>query len=188
MKATLKTKASTSLALTALLVLGACGKAQEAATEKVIEKVIESQLEKDGSHAKVDLSNGQARITTTDAQGQASVMEMGGAKVDASEVGLPFYPGAQVLANENQRVQTPEMRMVMVALDSTDSVEKIGSFYRDKLRALSAGKTMMDNSNDQGVMMVLVDANNENSLVVNVTTKDDKQRITLTSSNQVKKK
>ncbi len=185
----LNIKRSTLLVLMASsLALGACGKAQEAVTEKMIEKAIESQIEKDGTQAKVDLSGGNTRITTTDAQGQTSVLEMSGAKVEASEIGLPFYPGAEPVEKESVRMQTPGGSMVMVALDSTDSVEKIAAFYRDKLRAMSTGKTMIDNASDQDVTMLVADSNSKNSVSVSITRQDNKQRITLSSTTQVEKK
>ena len=76
--------------------LAACGKVQEAASEKAAEKMIESAIEKDGSKAKVDISGDSTKITTTDASGKSSQFEMGAAKVSEAEVGVPFYPGAEV--------------------------------------------------------------------------------------------
>lgn len=185
----LKTKPSTLVALMApLLLLGACGKAQEAVTEKIIEKVIQSQMEEDGIHAEVDLSDGRTRITTTDAQGQTSVIDVIGAKVEPSEVGLPFYPGAQQVEEENLLMQTPARRMLMVALDSADSVEKIAAYYREALRDRSAGKTLIDNTSDRGGIMLVAGANNDHSLAVNITSHYNKQRITLTKSTPVAKK
>ncbi len=169
------------LALVPLLLLTACGKAKEAATEKAVEKMIESQIEKEGGKAKVDLSEGKAKITTTDAKGQTTVMEMGGAQVSASDVGLAFYPGAQPVEKENQRIQTPEQNMVTAVLESKDSTDQIAAFYRDKLRAMASGKTMMDNASGKDVMMILSDEKSEQSYMVNVHDNDEARRVTLTS-------
>ena len=182
----LKIKRPTLLLLVAFsLALGSCGKAQEAVTEKMIEKTIERPIEKDGTQAKVDLFGGNTRITTTDAQGQTTVVEMSGAKVEPSEIGLPFYPGAEPVAKESVRLQTPREIRVMVALDSTDSFEKIVAFYRDKLRALSAGKTMIDNTSDQDVSMFVSDSGGNNSVSARITRHGNKQRIMLGSTTQV---
>lgn len=169
------------LALAPLFLLAACDKAQQAVTEKAVEKLIESQVEKDGSTAKVDLSEGKAKITTTDAQGHTTVMEMGGAKIDTADFGVPLYPGAQAVDKDNQRIQTPEQRMLTAVFESRDSTEQIAGFYRDKLRAMSTGKTLLDNATDQEVTLILADEKSELSLMVNVRAEDDTRRITLTS-------
>jgi hypothetical protein len=50
--------ASATLVVVSVLALCACGKTQEAAGEKATEKMIESSLSKDGTQAKVELSQG----------------------------------------------------------------------------------------------------------------------------------
>ena len=66
------------LALT--LALGACGKVQEKASEKMVEKAIESSMAKDGTQAQVKLGEGGMKVTTTDAAGKTTQMEMGDRK------------------------------------------------------------------------------------------------------------
>ena len=145
--------------------LAACSKAPE----KAAEKMIESTIQKDGTKAKVDLSGGSARITTTDASGKTSQIEMGAAKVGEAEVGVPFYPGASPTEGGSSKVSTPEGSMYSVFLQSADSPDKVAAFYRDRLKAMSAGKQMMDMSvGDGGANLMLADDKAKTSIQVNV--------------------
>ena len=135
---------STLLALAVVAALAACGKASEKASEKAAEKMIESTMEKDGSKAKVDLSSGGMKITTTDASGKTSQMEMGTAKVSEADIGLPFYPGTQPKEGGMTKISSPEGSVVTVMLHSDDAPEKVADFYRDKLKATSVGKQITD--------------------------------------------
>jgi len=64
----------------------ACGKVTETATEKVIE----SKLSKDGTQAKVDLSGGGLKMTSTDASGKTTQIDMGTATRKALEIAAAF--------------------------------------------------------------------------------------------------
>lgn len=152
-----------SLAVTAALV--GCSKAPE----KAAEKMIESAIQKDGTKAKVDLSGGSAKITTTDASGKTTHMEMGAAKVGEAELGVPFYPGAKPAEGASSKVSTPDGSMYTVVLHSDDPTDKVAGFYRDRLKAMSAGKQMMDMSGaDGGANLVLADDQAKTSVQVNV--------------------
>src|SRR4029453_13351553 len=83
-----------ALGIAIALALGACGKVQEGASEKAPEKAIEAALSKDGGQAQVSLSEGAVKVSTTDASGKSTLMELGGAKFTEADMGLPFYPGA----------------------------------------------------------------------------------------------
>ena len=104
---------SNSLIVVAVVVaLAACGKVQEKASEKVAEKMIESAMQKDGSKSKVDLSSGGVKVSTTDASGKTSQMEMGTAKVGEADVGVAFYPGTkpkQTFTISEQAQQAPKV-------------------------------------------------------------------------------
>ena len=141
------------LAATAVLALGACGKA----TETAAEKMIESQMEKEGGKAKVDLSSGGVKITTTDASGKVSQMEMGSAKVSEADLGLPFYPGTQPKEGAMTKISTPEGSAVTVMLHSTDAPDKVAAFYRDKLKGAAQGKNFTDMTTGDTQMMMLID-------------------------------
>lgn len=155
------------LAVTAGLV--ACNKAPE----KAAEKMIESAMQKDGTKAKVDLSSGSARITTTDASGKTTQVEMGAAKVGEAEVGVPFYPGARPGEGGSSKVTTPDGSMYTVILHSADPADKVAAFYRERLKAMSAGKQIMDMSGgDGGASLVLADEQAKTSVQVHVTKAD----------------
>ena len=159
-----KTLMMFSLAATAGLI--ACSKAPE----KVAEKMIESAMQKDGTKAKVDLSSGSAKITTTDASGKTTHVEMGAAKVSESDLGLPFYPGATPGEGGSSKVSTPEGSMYTVLLHTADPADKVAAFYRERLKALSTGKQFMDVSGgDGGANLVLADEQSKNSIQVHIT-------------------
>ena len=141
------------LAATTVLALSACGKASETAAEKMIE----SQIGKDGTQAKVDLSGGGMKITTTDASGKVSQMEMGTAKVSEADIGLPFYPGTQPREGEMMKVSTPEGSTVTVTLRSDDAPAKVAGFYRDKLKAQADGKQFSEMSSADAHLLILAD-------------------------------
>jgi len=139
------------------LALVACGKATESATEKAIE----SQIAKDGGKAKVDLSGGGVKVTTTDASGKTTQMEMGTAKVSEADIGLPFYPGTQPNAGEATKVSSPDGTMVTVLLHSEDAPDKVAGFYRDKLKAQAQGKQFTETSGEGSHMLMLADDKNK---------------------------
>jgi hypothetical protein len=142
-----------TLAVIGVIMLAACGKASETA----VEKVVESQMEKDGGKAKVDLSSGGVKVTTTDASGKTSQMELGTAKVSEAEIGVPFYPGTQPRDGEMTRITSPEGSMVTVVLHSNDAPDKVAGFYRDSLKAQAQGKQLTDMSSDGSYMLTLTD-------------------------------
>ena len=142
-----------TLTLLAVLVLAACGKASETATEKMIE----SQMSKDGTQAKVDLSSGGMKITTTDASGKTSQMEMGTAQVSEADLGVPFYPGTKPKEGEMTKVTTPEGSMVTVLLHSDDAPAKVAAYYRDKLKAQAEGRQFTDMDHGDTQMLLLSD-------------------------------
>ncbi len=151
-----------TLALLTVVVLAACGKA----TETAAEKMIESQISKDGTQAKVDMSGGGMKITTTDASGKVSQMEMGTAKVSEADLGLPFYPGTQPKEGAMTKISTPEGSAVTVMLHSADAPDKVAAFYRDKLKANAQGKQFTDmSSGDTQMMMLIDDANKQHTQV-----------------------
>ncbi len=157
------------LSLTVSAGLLACSKAPE----KVAERMIESAMEKDGTKARVDLSAGSAKITTTDASGKTTHVEVGTAKVGESELGVPFYPGAKSGDGESSKISTPEGNMYTVVLHSPDPADKVAAFYRDKLKTLSAGKQMMDMSGGDGsATLMLADDKAKSSIQVHVARAD----------------
>lgn len=169
-------------ALALAVALGGCGKAQEKASEKAAEKLIESQMAKDGTKAKVDLSSGSATITTTDASGKSSQMEMGGAKVSEADAGIAFYPGATRTEGGATRIVTPEGSTVTVLLHSDDAPDKVATFYRERLKSQSEGKQFMDMSGDGTAMLMLADDKAKSALQVHVAKAEKGSDIQIVSS------
>ena len=174
--------------LVLIAALAACGKAQEKVAEKATERMIESQLAKDGTKAKVDLSSGGTKITTTDASGKTSQMEMGGAKVSEADVGTPFYPGAQPDAAGSTRISTPDGSAVTVLLHSADAPDKVAAFYRERLKAQSEGRQFMDmNSGDGNTMLMLADDKAKSTIQVHVAKADKGSDIQIVANRQGQK-
>jgi len=159
-----------TLALIGVLALAACGKA----TETAAEKMIESQIAKDGTQAKVDMSGGGMKITTTDAAGKVSQMELGAAKVSEADIGVPFYPGTQPREGEMTKISSPEGSVVTVILHSDDAPDKVAGFYRDKLKAGSEGKQFTDMNSGGTHMLMLGDDKNKHFTQVTVSKNESK--------------
>jgi len=164
-----KMNSLTILSVAALAVFAGCSKAPE----NVAEKVIESALEKDGTKAKVDLSSGSTRITTTDASGKTSQLEMGAANVTESDVGVPFYPGTKPLEGQATRINTPDGSAVTVGLHSDDAPAKVAAFYRERLKAQAEGKQFMEMSGgDSNTTLMLADEKSKATIQVHVSKAD----------------
>ena len=173
------------LAFALAAALAACGKTQEAASEKAAEKVIESAMQKDGSKAKVDLSGGAMKVTTTDASGQTSTAEFGAAKVSEAELGVPFYPGTQPLQGQATKISTGNGSAVTVVLHSDDTADKVAAFYRERLKALSEGKQFMDMSGGDGhSTLMLADEKAKSAVQVHVIKADKGADIQIVASRE----
>ena len=172
------------LCLAVTAALSACNKAPE----KAAEAMIESAMQKDGTKAKVDLSSGSTRITTTDASGKTSQMEMGGAKVGESDLGVPFYPGTKPGEGHSSKVSTPDGTMYTVMLNSSDPADKVAAFYRDRLKGMSAGKQFMEMSGgDGGASLVLTDEKAKSMVQVNVMKADKGTDVQIVASRSAAK-
>ena len=175
------TRHRVALGFVAALALGACGKVQEAASEKAAEKVIESALSKDGGQAKVNLSEGAMKVSTTDASGKSTLLELGGAKFTEADMGLPFYPGAKPTEGSAMRVATGDSVSLQIGLRSSDAFDKVAAFYRDKLKAMSDGKQFIDMPGDDAASLSLMDDKAKTSLQVHVTKADKGSEIAILS-------
>jgi len=114
------------------------------------------------------------KITTTDASGKTSQMEMGTAKVSEADVGLPFYPGTAPKEGAMTRISSAEGTMVTVALQSDDAPDKVAAFYRDKLKAGSEGKQFTDMNTGGTHMLMLGDEKTKQFTQVTVSKNETK--------------
>ncbi|TAK84635.1 MAG: hypothetical protein EPO12_04130 [Aquabacterium sp.] len=152
------------------LLLSACGKVEDKLSEKAAEKMIESSLSKDGQDAKVSLSEGGVKTTITDKDGKTQHFEMGNAKVSESDLGLPFYPGAEQQADKASRMASDEGSMVTMTFSSADATEKIAGFYRDKLKARAGGRQFSESAMPDGMfLLILTDEKNTDHTQVTIT-------------------
>jgi hypothetical protein len=168
------------LALLGVVVLAACGKA----SEKAAEKMIESSISKDGTQAKVNLSEGGMKVTTTDESGKTTQMEMGNAKISESDLGLPFYPGAKPTEGSSMRIVNGASMSLQQGLHSDDAPDKVAAFYRDKLKAMADGKQLMDVSSNDGASLSLVDDKTKSMLQVHVSKADKGSDIALVANRE----
>jgi len=153
----------------AMLLLAACGKVAEKATEKVAEKAIEAQMAKEGVKANVNLAGSGGTVTTTDASGKTSKLEWGSAQLTEAELGVPFYPGTQPRQGAATRIDTPQGQAMTVSLQSGDAADKVAAFYRDKLKAMAEGKQLMDmNMGDGQTTLMLADKMGGNSTQIHI--------------------
>ena len=166
------------------LMLGACGKVQEMTAEKVVEKAIESSLSKDGAQAKVNMSEGGLKVTTTDASGKSTQMEMGNAKISEADLGLPFYPGAKPTEGSSMRIVNGASTSLQLGLHSDDTHDKVAAYYRDKLKAMSEGRQLMDMSHNDGASLSLIDEKAKSTLQVHVSKADKGSDIAITASRE----
>jgi len=157
-------KQSLIVGLAVIASLAACSKAPE----KAAERMIESAIEKGGSKAKVDISEKSFKITTTDASGKTTQMEMSGATVTEAALGVPFYPGAKPGDGEASKISGPNGSADMIVLHSADPTEKIVAFYRDRLKAQSEGKQLMEMTSAEGGMLSLIGEKTKSSTQIHV--------------------
>ena len=172
------------LAIAAALAVAGCGKVQEKAAEKAAEKMIESSISKDGSQAKVDLSQGGMKASVTDAAGKTTQMEMGNAKITEAEIGLPFYPGARPTEGSSMRMVSGASSSLHMGLHSDDAPDKVAAFYRERLKAMSEGKQLMDMSSNDGASISLVDDKTKSMLQVHVSKAEKGSDIALVASRE----
>jgi hypothetical protein len=169
-------------ALLSFAALAGCGKAHDKVAEKVVEKAIESSMSKDGTKAKVDLSDNAMKVTTTDASGKTTQMEMGNAKISEADLGLPFYPGSKPVEGSSMRVASGDSTLLQVGMHSDDAPDKVAAFYRDKLKAMSEGKQLTDMSSPDGAMLSLNDDKTKATLQVHVGKEDNGSGILINST------
>ena len=166
------------------LTLGACGKAQEKVAEKALEKTIESSLSKDGTQAKVNMSESGLKVTTTDASGKTNQIEIGNAKISEADLGLPFYPGAKPMEGASMRNVSGNDVYMQLGLHSDDAHDKVAAFYRDKLKAMSDGKQFTDMSHNDGASLSLVDDKARSSLQVHVNKAEKGSDVTIAATRE----
>lgn len=134
-----------AVAVAVAVVLAGCGKQTTSVTTA------------DGQKIKVESASDGAHVTSTDAQGNTVSMDLDNAKLTEADFGLPIYPGATVTPKSSTRIKTPDGTSVTASFESKDSADKVAAFYRELLRARSAGKQLMDDAGGSSVALTLMD-------------------------------
>lgn len=96
-------------------------------------------------------------ITSTDENGNTTVMEFGTSGIGEADLGVVLHPGATAVPGATTCTRTPEGTMVMAQYASKASLDDVAAFFRDQFRARSAGKQLMETSGDDTVVLVLAD-------------------------------
>jgi hypothetical protein len=113
-------------------------------------------------------------------------MELGGAKVSEAELGVPFYPGSKPVENGSMRIANGDSTALTVGLHSDDAPDKVAAFYRDRLKAMSDGKQLMDMSMPEGASLNLIDDKTKSALQVQVSKEDKGSNILISSTRSAK--
>jgi hypothetical protein len=70
---------------------------------------------------------------------------------------------------------------VQTAMHSDDAPAKVAAFYRDKLKAMAAGKQFTDMSGDDGASLSLIDEQAKSTLQVHVSKAEKGSEIAIVS-------
>lgn len=102
----------------------------------------------DGEEVKVDATQGgeSGKVTITDEQGKTTTGEYGAQAVKEEDVGVAFYPGAEVEMGSNISATGGEReRMATVSLKTSDGFDAVAKFYKDKY---ATGNTVLEQPNN----------------------------------------
>lgn len=92
----------------------------------------------DGSKATVNKTGDGGGMTV---QGNGTEAAIGtAAKVTEEQLHVPFYPGAQLINEKSMTVKTSTEESALAFFTSTDDIEKIADFYKEKLKGLEFSK------------------------------------------------
>lgn len=121
-------KSLTSLALILTLLLVGCG--NPASNKQTV------TLE-DGTKGSVETqSDGSVKIESGDAK-----MEAGGnITVTEADIHAPFYPGADYKSERSFKMSSDTENNAMAVLMSTDPIDKIEGFYKEKMKGMKFDK------------------------------------------------
>jgi hypothetical protein len=147
----------------------------EKVAETLVEKGVENALAKDGAkNVKVDLGKGSGSLSMTDKDGnQVSMAGGAGVQLAESDFGIPFYPGAKVDNTKSLKSTSGRSYQFSITLNSTDKLDAIANFYRDKLKAAAAGRRFTEMADgDKGLKLVVSD-NGNNMLMVGIEAPED---------------
>jgi hypothetical protein len=120
-----------------------------------------THIRQDGNNVKVDTPFGSVETTQDPAAA-------------ARNIGVDLYPGAEVLRNGSASATFGGVHTASVHSESTDSVDKIASFYKAKF------PNAMVTSSDSGRCTII--SNDQKSMItINIEAQGDKTKIMITN-------
>ena len=85
--------------------------------------------------------------------------------VGDADVGVAFYPGTKPLEGQSTKISWPDGDAFTTRLHSDDAPDKAAAFYRDRLKAQSAGKQFMDMAGGDGTATFMLNDSAVKSLL-----------------------
>ncbi len=101
----------------------------------------------EGQEVQVDTTQGEGswKMTETDASGKKVTAEYGATAVKEEDIGVAFYPGAEVESGMTVASSDKESNdTASVILKTTDSFDAVAKFYKDKY---AEGNTVVEQPN-----------------------------------------
>ena len=110
-------------------------------------------------------------------------MDLGSAKLDEAQLGLPFYPGARPLEGGSTFISSGDVSTASVNLHSADGSDKIAAYYREQMKSRAAGKQFTDTVDGSGnPALALIDTRAKSSIEVAVLKAEAGSTIQIVSS------
>jgi len=164
----------TVLALVSCLVLASallsgCGSEKTVSTPEGTVTVAENDdtteitIEAEGEEGKVEIKADQQSATVTTEEGEVT-FELN-RDVAEEEIGIPFYPGAEVAQTAAwSRDGGPEGELTHATFTTTDSVDEVKAFYQEKF---ADARTALDMSSEDGrVVQMLLEQGDTQKVVM----------------------
>jgi hypothetical protein len=120
-----------------------------------------SHVTQEGDHVKVESPFGTVESSKDPEQA-------------AKDLGIDVYPGAEVLKNGSASVSLGSMHTVAASFESSDSVDKVCSFYKSKFPG--ANVTTSDQNH-----CTIVSSDQKNMITINIQASGDSSKFQITS-------
>jgi hypothetical protein len=126
---------------------------------------------------KAGKDSGQVKVT--DDKGQTTTSDYGKESVKEEDVGIAFYPGAEVQQGVNMATEGGKAgKYATVSLTTGDSFADVAKFYKDKY---AAGNTVVEQPDS---LMIMIKAGENAGKMVMVAVKDGKTEIMIHSASE----
>jgi hypothetical protein len=158
--------------ITAALI-SACNKAPDKAQDtndtKATVAVTEKGLKQAGATDAAVKDGGQSfKGEFTNPDGSKTKIDSGYTAVTEADLGIAFYPGAKLVPDSQSKLTIEKSYTVSADFISKDKPDAIIAFYREKLKAMSAGKSMTETTDKAGAILTVSDTTGKNATVVTI--------------------